>query len=408
MRAPFDGVVGNRAAEPGEYVQPGTRLMALVPLQDIYVDANFKETQLQDLKPGQTVKISVDAYPGRDIEGSVLSVAPASGSVFSLLPPDNATGNFTKVVQRVPVRIRVPASVAAEDLIRPGMSVVVAVDTRSGTEFGGGALAAPAARRGAMSDASVDAGDPPIPPRRIAAFVVLAVGMFMAILDIQIVASSLAEIQAGLSASADEISWVQTSYLVAEIVMIPLTGFLGRAFSTRYLFAIAAGGFTLASIGCATATSIGEMIVWRALQGFIGGAMIPSVFAAAYTIFPRSRQGMISAVVGLIATLAPTVGPTVGGYLTDLFSWHWLFLVNVFPGIAVTVGDADPRRLRQAESEDPPELRLRRRRDARRLPRQPRIRAGGRAFERLVRRPDDRHLRGRFGHRRHRASSLAR
>ncbi len=190
-----------------------------------------------------------------------------------------------------------------------------------------------------MADRSIAAtADPPIPPRQIAAFVVLAVGMFMAILDIQIVASSLAEIQAGISASADEISWVQTSYLVAEIVMIPLTGFLGRAFSTRYLFAIAAGGFTLASIGCATATSIGEMIVWRALQGFIGGAMIPSVFAAAYTIFPRSRQGMISAVVGLIATLAPTVGPTVGGYLTDLFSWHWLFLVNVFPGIAVTVG----------------------------------------------------------------------
>jgi MFS transporter, DHA2 family, multidrug resistance protein len=159
----------------------------------------------------------------------------------------------------------------------------------------------------------------------------------MAILDIQIVASSLAEIQAGLSASADEISWVQTSYLVAEIVMIPLTGFLGRAFSTRYLFAIAAGGFTLASIGCATATSIGEMIVWRALQGFIGGAMIPSVFAAAYTIFPRSRQGMISAVVGLIATLAPTVGPTVGGYLTELFSWHWLFLCNLLPGIGVTL-----------------------------------------------------------------------
>ena len=134
VRAPFDGVVGNRAAETGEYVQPGTRLMALVPLQDIYVDANFKETQLQDVKPGQTANISIDAYPDHDIKGTVASVAPASGSVFSLLPPDNATGNFTKVVQRVPVRIRVPASVAAEDLIRPGMSVVVAVDTRTGTE----------------------------------------------------------------------------------------------------------------------------------------------------------------------------------------------------------------------------------------------------------------------------------
>jgi membrane fusion protein, multidrug efflux system len=134
VRAPFDGVIGNRAAEPGEYVQPGERLMAVVPLQDIYVDANFKETQLAELKPGQAADISVDAYPDHDIKGTVESIAPASGSVFSLLPPDNATGNFTKIVQRLAVRIRVPSSAAAADLIRPGMSVVVAVDTRtSGT-----------------------------------------------------------------------------------------------------------------------------------------------------------------------------------------------------------------------------------------------------------------------------------
>ncbi len=133
VRAPFDGVVGNRAAEPGEYVQPGTRLMALVPLQDVYVNANFKETQLADLHPGQTADIAVDAFPEHDIKGTVVSIAPASGSVFSLLPPDNATGNFTKVVQRLAVRIRVPAAVAAEDLIRPGMSVVASVDTRTGS-----------------------------------------------------------------------------------------------------------------------------------------------------------------------------------------------------------------------------------------------------------------------------------
>jgi membrane fusion protein, multidrug efflux system len=132
IRAPFDGVVGNGAAEPGEFVQPGQRLVAVVPLGDIYVNANFKETQLQNLEPGQSVAITVDAYPDRVIEGTVESVAPASGSVFSLLPPDNATGNFTKVVQRVPVRIRLPESVAAEGLIRPGMSIVAAVDTRTG------------------------------------------------------------------------------------------------------------------------------------------------------------------------------------------------------------------------------------------------------------------------------------
>src|SRR6185312_4568893 len=132
----------------------------------------------------------------------------------------------------------------------------------------------------------------------------------------------LAEIQAGLSASADEISWVQTSYLIAEVIMIPLSGTLSRVLSTRWMFAISAAGFTLMSLMCACSSSIGEMIVWRALQGFIGGGMIPTVFASAYTIFPRSKQAMVAPLIGLVATLAPTIGPTVGGYLTDAFSWH--------------------------------------------------------------------------------------
>ncbi len=173
--------------------------------------------------------------------------------------------------------------------------------------------------------------------RRTFAFICMVFGMFMAILDIQIVSASLAEIQAGLSASADEISWVQTSYLIAEVIMIPLSGTLSRILSTRWMFVISAGGFTLMSVMCATSTSIEQMIVWRALQGFIGGGMIPTVFASAYTIFPPSKRPIISPIIGLVATLAPTIGPTVGGYLTDLFSWHWLFLVNIVPGIFVTV-----------------------------------------------------------------------
>ncbi|MBV8850417.1 MAG: DHA2 family efflux MFS transporter permease subunit [Methylobacteriaceae bacterium] len=172
--------------------------------------------------------------------------------------------------------------------------------------------------------------------RKIIAFMAMVFGMFMSILDIQVVSASLSEIQAGLSASADEITWVQTSYLIAEVIMIPLSGFLSRAFSTRYMFAISAAGFTLMSFMCATASSINEMIIWRALQGFIGGGMIPTVFATAYMIFPREKQPIIAPIIGLVATLAPTIGPTVGGYLTDLFSWHWLFLINIVPGIIVT------------------------------------------------------------------------
>ncbi len=179
--------------------------------------------------------------------------------------------------------------------------------------------------------------DDSMDPKRLIAFFAMVLGMFMSILDIQIVSASLAEIQAGLSAGSDEIGWVQTAYLIAEVIMIPLSGTLARIISTRYLFAFSAAGFTAASALAATATNIDQMIVYRAIQGFIGGGMIPSVFAAAFTIFPPSKRSIVSPIIGLIATLAPTIGPTVGGYLSNAFSWHWLFLVNIIPGIIVTI-----------------------------------------------------------------------
>jgi DHA2 family multidrug resistance protein len=166
-------------------------------------------------------------------------------------------------------------------------------------------------------------------------FMSMVVGMFMAILDIQIVSASIAEIQAGLSASADEVSRVQTSYLIAEIVMIPLSGWLSRLLSTRVLFTMSAVGFTIFSALCASATDINTMVVFRALQGFIGGAMIPTVFATSFLLFPGARRAQISVLIGLTATLAPTIGPTLGGWLTQQLSWHWLFLINVPVGALV-------------------------------------------------------------------------
>jgi membrane fusion protein, multidrug efflux system len=130
IHAPINGVIGNRAVQVGDYLQPGQRLASLVPLNKVYVDANFKETQLSQLQPGEPVSIAVDALPEHNIRGTIESISPASGAVFSLLPPDNATGNFTKIVQRLPVRIRVPEAVASEGLLRPGMSVVVSVNTK--------------------------------------------------------------------------------------------------------------------------------------------------------------------------------------------------------------------------------------------------------------------------------------
>lgn len=131
IRAPVAGIAGNRAGRVGQYVKAGTQLLSLVPLPNVYVTANFKETQLTHMRPGQPAEITVDAYPDQSIEGRVESFAPASGAEFSLLPPDNATGNFTKVVQRVPVRIALPQNGPLASLLRPGLSVTVTVDTRS-------------------------------------------------------------------------------------------------------------------------------------------------------------------------------------------------------------------------------------------------------------------------------------
>lgn len=131
LRAPFDGVIGNLTGKKGDLVSAGQRIAALVPVNALYIDANFKETQLKNLKGGETVHFTVDALGGEVFEGKLTSVSPASGSVFSLLPPENATGNFTKVVQRVPVRIAIPEAALATGKLRAGLSVVVDVDIRT-------------------------------------------------------------------------------------------------------------------------------------------------------------------------------------------------------------------------------------------------------------------------------------
>lgn len=188
-----------------------------------------------------------------------------------------------------------------------------------------------------------------VSPAALIGFVAMVVGMFMAILDIQVVASSLPQIQAGLAASADEIVWIQTSYLVAEVVMIPLSGWLARVFSTRWLYTVSCAGFTLASLGCALAWDMSSMIAFRVIQGFIGGAMIPTAFAANYKLFPPRHQTTGMVVIGLVATLAPALGPTIGGWLTETYSWHWVFLVNLVPGTLVTLIVAATVRIDRAE-----------------------------------------------------------
>ncbi|MDE1164829.1 MAG: DHA2 family efflux MFS transporter permease subunit [Pseudomonas sp.] len=173
--------------------------------------------------------------------------------------------------------------------------------------------------------------------QRVFAFAAMCVGMFIALLDIQIVSASLRDIGGGLSAGADETAWVQTSYLIAEIVVIPLSGWLSRVLSTRWLFCGSAVGFTLASLLCGMAWNIQSMIAFRALQGFLGGSMIPLVFTTAFFFFTGKQRVIAAATIGAIASLAPTLGPTLGGWITDHYSWHWLFYINLIPGIFVAV-----------------------------------------------------------------------
>ena len=173
--------------------------------------------------------------------------------------------------------------------------------------------------------------------RKYLIFGVMAFGQFMALIDIQIVAASLNDVQAGLSAGPDEISWVQTGYLMAELVMIPFSAFLAQALSTRWLFALSAGLFTLSSALCGAAWDIQSMILFRVLQGFVGGAMVPTVFATGFAMFSGPQRAMIPAILGMVSVLAPTLGPTVGGWLTEAVGWRSIFYVNIAPGIAVTV-----------------------------------------------------------------------
>ena len=202
-----------------------------------------------------------------------------------------------------------------------------------------------------MTDAALDPADRP-PPAAAAhgplgpadqvdwtkvflGFGGMVIGQFMAVLDVQIVAASLSQIQAGIGASSDEISWVQTIYLLAEVVMIPLTAYLSKLWGTQKFYVAAVIAFIFASIATGLSTSIEMMIVTRALQGLAGGAMIPAVFATAMTVFPIERRITANVIVGLIVTLAPTVGPTLGGHLTEALGWRWLFFVNVIPGLVV-------------------------------------------------------------------------
>jgi DHA2 family multidrug resistance protein len=180
--------------------------------------------------------------------------------------------------------------------------------------------------------------DPPEPTPAIwLCFSAMIFGNFMSLLDVQIVASAIGDIQAGVGASRDEISWVQTAYLIAEVIAIPLSGFLGRALGMRVLFSCAAMGFAAMSVACALSWDLNSLIVFRAMQGFIGGALVPTTMTMAFLSFPQRHQATSSTMIGLVSTLGPTLGPTLGGWIAETYDWRWLFWVNVIPGVTIAL-----------------------------------------------------------------------
>jgi DHA2 family multidrug resistance protein len=188
-------------------------------------------------------------------------------------------------------------------------------------------------------------------------FVAMCLGMGMAILDIQIVASSFTTIQASFHVTPDQLSWIQTAYLMAEVIAIPLTGWLTRALSLRWMFALATFGFTLASVACAFCGTLPPFIALRVVQGFCGGMLIPGVFTSVFAMMPERHRIAATALAGTLAVVAPTIGPAVGGYLTEHYTWHWIFLINLVPGLVVValvigfvrLGDVDSSEWRRID-----------------------------------------------------------
>ena len=342
--APIDGVVGNRTLRVGQFVQAGTQLMAVVPLASTYVVANFEETQLAAIAPGQPVGIAVDTFSGATVKGKVDSIAPSSGQVFALLPPDNATGNFTKIVQQNPGQdrdrsagrhARATAARHVRHRNHRHQSCGLVSDAHHCIELSAAcegvhmtALAAPANPFDRSDRASLTTW---------AAVLGSLVGAFMAVLNIQITNASLLYIEGGIGTGVDNGAWISTAYLIGEIIVIPMTDYLSRVFSFRRFLIANTILFLVFSVACAFARDLGQMIVLRGFQGFTGGVLIPMSFTLVLTRLPKPQQPLGLALFALTATFAPAIGPTIGGYLTEAYGWQYIFFVNLVPGAIMVV-----------------------------------------------------------------------
>ena len=339
IRAPFDGVVTQvDQLQPGVYLVAATAALtntgavALVATDDVWIDANFKETDLTWVKPGENVEISVDTYPGKSWTGRVKTISPASGAEFSILPAQNSSGNWVKVVQRIPVRITVdrkaddPPPARRHEHLRHHRYRTTAGRSPSCGET--------------SSWRRLPHRPAPCPSRNRTMVTVCAmVATLMQALDNTIANVALPYMQGSLSATSDQITWVLTSYVVAAAIFTAPVGWLASNFGRKRLFLVCVVGFTVASALCGMASSLTQIValspaagdVRRGARAAVAGDHARSLSAQSSAARPW-RSGAWVSWSGRFS------GPTLGGYLTDAYNWRWVFLINVPFGILARLG----------------------------------------------------------------------
>ena len=340
VRAPFDGVVTEvDALQSGTYLVSqtaaltNTGALALVSTDRLWVEANLKETDLTYVKPGNDVNVWVDTYPGRSWSGTVESIGPASGSEFSILPAQNTSGNWVKVVQRIPVRVRVEPQVR-----RPAVARRHERDRRYRYRSSPLVVGSILNSRKLIAMSSTSSDELSGVPHR-ALITVCAMGAtLMQALDTTIANVALPYIQGSLAATSDEITWVLTSYIVAAAIMTAPVGWLSARIGRKYLFLISLAGFTIASMLCGIADSLAQMVLFRLLQGAFGAALVPLSQATMLDLYPIEQRGSAMALWGVGVMVGPILGPTLGGYLTDIYDWRWVFYINVPFGLLAIAG----------------------------------------------------------------------
>ena len=312
-------------------------MFSIIDSDNVWIDANPKETDLTYVRPGQPVAITVDAFPARHWTGVVSAISPGTGAQFSILPPQNAAGNWIKIVQRVPLRIEFAAG---QDLrrLRSGMSATVEIDTGRRRPNCVSLQLQCGRRRRRKNDRPWRPGLDARPLQRGLITVCVMMATIMQALDITIANVALPYMQGSLSATFDQVSWVLTSYIVAAAIMTAPVGWLASRFGIKQVLVTCATGFTAASMLCGIAQSVEEIVLFRVLQGMFGAALVPLSQAVMLEIYPPERRGWAMSLWGMGVMIGPIMGPTLGGWLTDAYSWRWVFFINLPFGIATALG----------------------------------------------------------------------